>query len=542
MYRFLIFLTVFISSMAVFGKELNGEQLQLRRGIVSLLSSKGYNPNVDEDGDVIFYKDNVRYWVNVNENWDKPYLITVFVIYNYEPELGYGKNAMEAAISTINQRKTVKLFIEDYNYTLRSDIITKDIQLFNETFDAILSELEASHDDIMYIVNSGFGGIDLTGNKELLYNEALNLYNREDYYQAFKLFNFLAENGYPLAYSMLGMAYENGDGVAKDEKQMLKNYEKALENGQTWCAYNLGCYYYDKGNYQKALDYFKIASDTDNPFRSEAYFMIGKMFEDGKGVNKNLTQAIQNYRNSVEYSTELESNGRLALIRLGEQIEKPSEFKEISKSLLAGLSAEDMYQKGVEYENGLNNRTISLPKAYGYYKAAADRNHTDANLKMGEIYLSKYYPFKDKTKSDKYYSKAFKTLKQQEGVSGVANYHLGIMYKEGLGIEKNPDLAMGHFKNASEKGMPEANYELGLIYQQENEDVEAFNYFLKAAEKNVPAAMYEVGLSYLNGKGVNRNSENAAIWFRKCMKINSPFASEARRELRKMGSLDDEKE
>ena len=536
-------LTIVVCMTVLFGHaELNTEQMQLRRNVVSALSSAGYKPNIDQDGDVFFTNDNVRYWVSINENWNEPFIVTLYTEFPYNSEKDRTKTNVEACVSVVNQMKTVKLFCNDLAYTLRSDILCKDADVFKQTFQSIVEEQKKAQEYINETVSSGLGGLDLTGNKDNIYDKALSLYQKEDYYQAFKLFNYLADNGYTLAYSMLGMAYENGEGVSKDEDLMIKNYEKAIENGESWCAYNLGSYYYDKKNYAKAMDYFTQSSSSENPFRSDSYYMVGQMNENGNGVSKNISAAIQNYRKAVEYSSELESKGRMALIRLGEQVDDPKDFVDISKALLNGLSIDDMYNKGYEYENGLNNRSVSLPKAYGYYKASAEKNNAKANVKMGEIYISKFYPFNDKAKSDKYYAKAFKALKQQESYSGDACYQLGMMYKDGLSVEKNSELAVSYFKTASAKGNADAYYELGLIYQNELERVEAFNCFMKAAEKGLPAAMLEVAKAYETGLGTSRNREQAINWYTKCEKTNTSYSKVASEALKKMGRVDDEKE
>lgn len=538
------YLLTFVACLTVLFSyaELNTDQMQLRRNVVSALSSAGYKPNIDQDGDVFFTSDNVRYWVTINENWNNPFIVTLYTEFPYISEKDRTKTNVEACVSIVNQMKTVKLFCKDLAYTLRSDILCKDTEVFKQTFQCILDEQKKAQAYINETVSSGLGGLDLTGNKDNIYDKALGLYQKQDYYQAFKLFNYLADNGYPLAYSMLGMVYENGDGVSKDEVLMVQNYEKAIENGESWCAYNLGSYYYDKKNYKKAMDYFLQSSSSENPYRSDSYYMVGLMNENGNGIAKNISSAIQNYRKAVEYSSELESKGRMALIRLGEQVDAPKDFVDISKALMTGLNSDDMYNKGYEYEHGLNNRSVSLPKAYGYYKAAAEKDNAKANIKMGEIYISRFYPFNDKAKSDKYYAKAFKALKRREGYSGDACYQLGMMYKDGLSVEKNPELAVTYFKTASSMGNADANYELGLIYQNEIERVEAFNCFMKAAEKGLPAAMLEVAKAYETGLGTSRNREQAISWYTKCENTNSSYSRQAAEALKKMGRTDDEKE
>lgn len=542
MKKYILILASMLIAITGWAKELNDQQMQLRMGIFKALKAAGYPTEIDKDGDLFFTKDKIRYWVNVNENWNEPYIVTLYTVFPYDSSKDFSKENLEACVSMVNQNKTVKLFCDDISYTLRTDILCKDSELFKSTYEAILKEMKKSMDFINETITSGLGGLDLTGNKDAINDKALQLYDQEEYYKAFKMFKYLADAGYAPAYSMLGMAYENGDGVSKNENLMIEYYNKAIENGEAWCAYNLGCYYYDNKKYTQALDYFNQSSASNNIYRSESYYMIGKMNEEGNGAAKSITQAIKNYKKSVEYSSELKCDGRMALIRLGEQVDDPKDFVDISKALLNGLSSDDMYEKGYEYENGLNNRSVSLPKAYGYYKASAEKNNAKANVKMGEIYISNFYPFNDKVKSDKYYAKAFKALKQQEAYSSDACYQLGMMYKDGLSVEKNPELAISYFKTAASKGNADAYYELGLIYQKELEHVEAFNCFMKAADKGLAKAMFEVAKAYETGMGTGRNREQAISWYTKCSETDTRIANEASVALKRLGKVDDEKE
>ena len=57
-----------------------------------------------------------------------------------------------------------------------------------------------------------------------------------------------AEKGDAEAQYSLGVRYDNGDGVAKDEIEAVKWYRKAAEQNYASAQYNLGlCYYNGQG-------------------------------------------------------------------------------------------------------------------------------------------------------------------------------------------------------------------------------------------------------------------------------------------------------
>jgi len=523
-------------------KTFNDEQKNLRIEIVKQLSADGYKPNIDEDGDVSFTRNDIKYYVIINEKWSNPFIYTIYSGFPYDSDKDFSRSNMEAMQSLINQNKTVKLYCDDYGYTLRSDVLCKDGTIFKPTFDAIVKQQEKARKVIVETITYGLGGLDLTGNKEAIFDKAYKYFKEDDYFKSYKLLKYLADGGYAPAYSYLGTSYQEGLGVAKDEDLMVEYYEKAIDNGETDVAYNLADYYYDKHNYEKALELYTLGSGSDNAFRSDCYYMIGLMNEKGRGVPVNLTKAIQCYKKSVEYSTELESSARFALIRLDQQVENPNDFVPISKSLLIGMTPQEMFEKGNEYEHGLNNRVVSLPKAFGYYKAAADKNYPQSFAKMGEIYISDYYPFKDKAKSDKYYEKAYKVFKQKESYDADACYQLGMMFKEGRGVTADQAQAISYFKTAAAKGNSSANYQLGLIYQGEMEPVDAFKCFMISADKGLPEAMFEVAKAYETGIGTSRNREQAISWYTKCSETDSRISNDASTALKRLGKTDDEKE
>lgn len=68
----------------------------------------------------------------------------------------------------------------------------------------------------------------------------------------------------------------------------------------------------------------------------------------------------------------------------------------------------------------------------------------------------------------------------------------------------------------------QCNYAIACWEQGDTE--EAFVWFYTAAERGIPEAQYEVGYAYVNGLGVARDEERAVQWFRKAAGQNYPEA------------------
>lgn len=534
-----IIIVLFAISLSTFAKDLTKEQMSIRLNVFKFLSSEGFKPQIDQDGDVQFIKDDRIYYVIINESWSDPFLVTLYIGFSYDDNGVYTKANVESCISAIATHKVLKLYCTEEKYSLRADIFCQDATVFTNTFYKLMEEFEAARAHIVTNLKSGLGGLDVTGNKEVVFDKAMEYYYNEEFDKSFPIFKQLAESGYASAYGYMGLAFELGEGTSTDSKLMIKYFEKAIENGYYWCAYRLGDYYYNKKDYKNAINNFIKCGANENGFRSDALYKVGLMHENGEGTDENQSQAITCYRKSVQYSRELECLARQALLRLGQTVEKREEFVEATKTMLMGLNAVEMYKKGEDYEYGMDNNYVSLPKAYAYYKAAADKGYIKAFTKMGEIFISKYYPFNDKESSDRYYKKALKQYKQKTSSDGEACYELGYMYENGYGVEKDNESAKYYYKSGAMLGDKNAAWRFGLKCKDEMEYSEAYKFFLKAAEAGQGMAMYELAKLYEDGLGVTMSRERAIAWYKKCETSTYIAKHDAHKALVRLGNTEE---
>ena len=98
-----------------------------------------------------------------------------------------------------------------------------------------------------------------------------------------------------------------------------------------------------------------------------------------------------------------------------------------------------------------------------------------------------------------------------------AQYNLGLMYKNGIGVKKDLNEALSWFILASENGHMLAKYALGLSYYHgKGTNVnyyKALNIFLDASYMGHPASQINVGNIYYFGHGVSKNYPRAHMWW-----------------------------
>jgi len=103
--------------------------------------------------------------------------------------------------------------------------------------------------------------------------------------------------------------------------------------------------------------------------------------------------------------------------------------------------------------------------------------------------------------------------------SGIANaqYNLGVLYHQGLGVEQNLDLAMYWYREAAKNNHPEAEYNLGIAYIEgigtDYNPQLAAAFFERAANNGIVEAAYNLGLIYENGLLGNVKLEEAMLWY-----------------------------
>lgn len=124
-----------------------------------------------------------------------------------------------------------------------------------------------------------------------------NLTNVERYKKA-------AEQGDAISQYNLGVYYENGQGVAKDEAKAVEWFSKAAEQGNVHAQYNLGlCYQDGRGvakDEAKAVEWFKKAAKQGD---KDARRNLGDCYEHGRGIAADKAKAKKWYIRAEDYIT-----------------------------------------------------------------------------------------------------------------------------------------------------------------------------------------------------------------------------------------------
>jgi hypothetical protein len=116
------------------------------------------------------------------------------------------------------------------------------------------------------------------------------------------------------------------------------------------------------------------------------------------------------------------------------------------------------------------------------------------------------------------YATAFKDiLPLAEAGDARAQFNLGLLYAQGLGVPQNYAEAAKWYRLAANQGVAEAQFNLGVLYHHgigvPQNYAEAAKWYRLAANQGDAVAQYNLGDLYAHGHGVPQNYAEAYFWF-----------------------------
>lgn len=134
----------------------------------------------------------------------------------------------------------------------------------------------------------------LTGcNQYYDYAKGARCYNEKNYTEAFIYFQKAADSGDSVSQCYLGIMYDLGQGVNQNDLLAIKWYKESAKNGCLPALNNLGRLYVKMKNFKEAAIFFEQAAKKG--YLPSVYEM-GVLYEDGTGVEKNISKAETMYK------------------------------------------------------------------------------------------------------------------------------------------------------------------------------------------------------------------------------------------------------
>jgi TPR repeat protein len=176
-----------------------------------------------------------------------------------------------------------------------------------------------------------------------------------DEVEALKWFRKAADQGFAIAQAFLGGCYANGSCVAKDEVEAAKWYRKAADQGLSQAQFLLGtCYVAGRGvakDEAEGMQWYRKAADQGHV---HALFEMGRFYADGLVVSKDEVEAYAyfNLVAGIGFDLAIEKRDNLEKgmppdARIQGQKRTKELLKEFqSKTQIAAKKAEDAKKSG----------------------------------------------------------------------------------------------------------------------------------------------------------------------------------------------------
>ncbi len=325
----------------------------------------------------------------------------------------------------------------------------------------------------------------------------------------------------------LGSSYITGVGQDIDINEGIKYLEKSAYRGNNNSMELLANIY--SGSFganpdqEKRFKWLNMAAKTTRT-SGKTLYMLGELYEKGKGVKKNQSLAFKYYTKSAS------KNNRKAIIKLGEAYRygigvkqaptKALRYYRLASSMGSNDAALEMVRtyecgigKQINHTKALlwQNRALyrgSIKTLLDESKKLSSSNNSDdinesirllkkavrlksrkAMIYLGLAYLSGDIIKKDKKKADELFARAINIGdKQSEGLLTLAD-----LYIKGEGLEKNNEKGIEYLKKA-------------LISKNSKEN---------------KALYFEVGKLYLRGRITKRDTDKGIEYLKKASELGS---------------------
>ncbi len=134
---------------------------------------------------------------------------------------------------------------------------------------------------------------EIGGSNDLSLNEAVQEFNKDNYKLAFDEFTKLANNGNAKASAYLGLIYEEGSGVNKDQAESFKWYKRSVEQGDFGSASKLAYIYLEQKDHKEAFNWLEKSAKSGDP---GAEFRLGLMYDNGPNVKNRVILSYDDIR------------------------------------------------------------------------------------------------------------------------------------------------------------------------------------------------------------------------------------------------------
>ena len=314
----------------------------------------------------------------------------------------------------------------------------------------------------------------------------------------------------PAAQYFLGRRYLSGNGVSKNASEAADWFLRAAKQGHKNAQYEMGLLYKNglgvKKDYQTAFDYFNSAADQG---QKDALFELGNYYFFGLDGPPDIVQSLIWYKNAAEknHGAAQYQLGKIYKEGIGVKVNKKLGKKWLDKARSNGAYLDIDIAK--LYSSNLKSNDVNSEIKLSDNPESSD---VDTQYKIGMGYL--------KSSADNVdYNLAARWLREAANNEHAgAQYQLGKMYRDGIGVEPSIAEAIKWFKKAAEWDLFVAKTALNHLKEQQL--IKYMKDYPSGPDITSPVLQFNVAMLYLKGKGLKKNTKKAFSWMNKSAQQN----------------------
>lgn len=326
---------------------------------------------------------------------------------------------------------------------------------------------------------------------------------------------------------------QNNNQSDPNLEQLVLKLQTQLKNSKGKKVYG-----YLQPNVKKTVDQI-VAGLAKNP-------MLKKMYDEWCALEQ---QKYETYTSAVQKFPPLEENKvfkpiKNSVIQAVLQMDNP--VQEFDSEMFSDSNENDigetqsssgLYIKWTaEYKSACDKlyKNHDVSKAFELFQAEAEKGSILALHDIGNMYRNGLLGEENIIKSDGYFTKALNGFLEIEPTAKrlkpYVQYKIGKMFAFGYGAEQDYSAAFTWFKKSADAGNKFAQYSLGSFYFYENGVAQnyekAFEYYKLSADQDNAYACYEAAKMLRDGIGIDKDTEQAAIYFQKAYSGFSKIAND----------------
>lgn len=327
-----------------------------------------------------------------------------------------------------------------------------------------------------------------------------------------------ADQGYVKSYYLLGKYYQNLK--TPDLQAAIEWYEKAAKLNYSPAKYQLGMLYLDEKSpvhdNSKAFTLILSAAQANNVNAQE---QLVKMYEQGIATetNPNLAQQWQKKLDATKQNKTKQDKAKVAMQKAmlwisNDKVDSTNIANYKVSGILSDWQNHDVVKNG-SYNQSPKMVTIKNADVFSWNLTITNPNSVNISEyirifgrlsyenKQPKLVIPRY-----QVDPRDYKPETFKEVERLANLGNVkAQFILGSMYEQGLGVKQNLEQALYWFNQSSKQNYMRADYSIGLMFLEgklvKRNYKTALRWLKKAAFKGDTHAQYVLGMLYEFGVG-----------------------------------------